>query len=55
MFIRAKLEEFFGHDGLADGEVDISDKGVRRNRYPVYFEEVGNATEQARESPHRQS
>jgi len=36
---------------LADGEVEIGDGGVRRNRYHVYFEEVEELTEKARDQP----
>jgi hypothetical protein len=30
---------------LSEGEVAVSDEGVRRNRYHVYFEEVKKLTE----------
>lgn len=36
---------------LSDGELEVSDEGVRRNRYHVYFEEVEGLTEKARENP----
>ncbi|NHN60448.1 MULTISPECIES: hypothetical protein [Halorussus] len=38
---------------LGEGEVEISDEGVRRNRYHVYFETVEDATERASENPRR--
>lgn len=36
---------------LAEGEVEVCDDGVRRNRYHVYFEEVESLTEKARDRP----
>lgn len=40
-------------DRLAEGKVEISDEGVRRNRYHIYFEEVEDLTEKARNQPRR--
>lgn len=36
---------------LVEGEVEVSAEGVRRNRYHVYFEEIEDLTEKAREQP----
>lgn len=36
---------------LAAGEVEISDEGIRRNRYHVYFEQVRDLTETVTERP----
>ena len=36
---------------LAEGEVEISDEGIRRSRYHVYFEEIEDLTERASENP----
>jgi len=36
---------------LAEGEVEISDEGVRRNRYHVYFELVREKTERVSDDP----
>lgn len=36
---------------LADGKIEISDEGIRRNRYHVYFEQVSDLTEKVEDSP----
>lgn len=36
-------------DRLAAGEVEISEEGIRQNRYHVYYEQVDELTEKARE------
>lgn len=36
---------------LSTGEVELSDRGIRRNRYHVYFEEIQYLTEEVIENP----
>jgi hypothetical protein len=36
---------------LAAGEIEISEEGIRRNRYHVYFEQVRDLTEKVTERP----
>lgn len=36
---------------LADGKIEISDEGIRRNRYHVYFEQVNDLTKKAKDRP----
>lgn len=43
---RSVIEEY-----LADGKIEISDEGIRRNRYYVYFEQVNDLTEKVKDRP----